>query len=316
MSIAAQLAINLKLSSSEIVYSPESNGYALSVGVTVQLPITELVEVLLKFNAEHVAPRSSPQVESHHSHSLLASLPDASPYSFPESPSVYTPKAAAHATAKRAREPVSSEVPENDFSRIPVAVTRQDGMIMEYRERAKWRRESGKFFTDNSIEKQMNRMEKLNNGFKWFDELLVNEHFLHPTDMNWYHYPARANSMDAMFDSKPAKRLSADAPVFTPGSAFASTYVSEAGGDSVRQRAMSENLSSRQERAMSLTYLPPSALSVMHENNEAPVETAQPSTPSQELSSFWNKVVAAAASGSSVPELVREESRPAECKQM
>jgi hypothetical protein len=315
MSVAAQLPISLSPSSSEIVFCPESNSYALSVGVTVQLPITELVEVLLKFNSEHMNPEPKQLTASHQSHSLLASLPDASPYSFPDSPSVYTPRTSEHAKAKRSRQ--SNRFADDEFLRIPLSVARQDGMLIEYRERSKWRRESGKFFRDNSIGKEEERIERLNLGFKCYDELLVNEHF-----MNHAEYESFALPTESIYDSqKTSTKLNADAPIFTPGSAFASTYVSDTEGESIRQRAMSESIS-RDERSVSLSYLPPSALSVMEEKPEEPVESVVSTTvpsPTKQITSFWNKVVAATADdipAVSQPDLDRDESRPVECKQM
>ena len=281
ITIAASLPVNVTPSSTQIVFCPDTNSYALQIGVTVQLPITELVEVLLKFNAEHVVSTPVTEVDSSTTHSLLASLPDASPYSLPDSPSVYTPKV-AHAGTKRARETGSGKFANDDFARIPIGVARQDPMVMEYRERSKWRRESGRFFIEDSLAKEQERVEKLEQGFKCFEELLVNEHFLAPVAARH----SRASSMDASagFDSVytapvQSKQLSADAPVFTPGSGFASTYAPDSGASS-RQRSMSDafidQVAGRSERIMSAaSFLPPAALPVP-EGIETPDELAAP----------------------------------------
>ena len=321
VSVAAKLPIALTPSSSEIVFCPESNSYSLSLGVTVQVPITELVEVLLKFNSEHMNQSPKQAKDSNQSNSLLASLPDASPYSFPDSPSVYTPRTAGNASNKRSRN--SNVFPEDDFLRIPLSVARQDGILMEYRERAKWRRESGRFFTDNSIYKEEERIERINLGFKCYDELLVNEHFMNHAGLSEFDsYAPPTEPMEAIYDShKTSTRLNADAPIFTPGSAFASTYVSDTEGDSTRQRALSETIS-RDERSVSLSYLPPSALSLMQEKPEEPVESVVSTTvpsPTKHINSFWNNVLAATVDdipAVSQPDLERHESRPVECKQM
>lgn len=291
LSISTSLPVSVTPSSTAIVFCPETNSYSLSLGVTVQLPIPDLVEVLLKFNAEHVVPQSS--AESSNSHSLLASLPEASPYSLPDS-SVYTPKAHASAGPPRDVSPASTGYPEDDFMRIPIALTRQDPLILEYRERAKWTRESGRFFVDNSQAKQEARSERLNRAIACFEDMMF------------------ANESES-FTANGSKKLSADAPEFTPGSAFASTYVSDA-SDSVRMRAFSENAEPRRERSMSaLSFLPPSAMIP----EEAPEVAVQAVSPSKQISSFWARVTSQA--GLVAPpenELQRQESRPAECKQM
>lgn len=297
VSIAAPLPLRVDPTSSEIVFCPETNSYNLSLGVTVQLPIHELVDVLLKFNAEHVVPNSVSDAESSDSQSLLAALPEAPAPARSMSP-VYTPKAADYFAAPSQRR--ESPYPDDDFMRIPVAVARQDPALLDYRERAKWHREFGKFYVDNAFSKQEERMDRFTRALQRYDELPVASHF---SDTREYEYLE-----EAPLRPSAGKRMSADAPIFTPGSAFASTYAS----DSVRERALSETFAEggKRDRVMSnLSYLPPSAL-VEEAVPEVPVDTA--------LSSFWNRVAAASDFETYNPALSmeRQESRPAECKQM
>jgi hypothetical protein len=295
VSIAASLPIQVNPTSTEIVFCPESNSYSLSLGVNVQLPIHELVDVLLKFNAEHVVPNSISDVESSHSQSLLASLPEATPYEFPDSP-VYTPKASSNSGTSSKKLIRETSYADDDFMRVPITVARQDPMLLDYRERTKWHREFGRFFVENAFKKQDERMDRFTQALQRYDELPVAEEF---------RYEYATTEMKPSSSSIGGKRLSADAPVFTPGSAFASTYAS----DSIRERALSENFAEAapggtRDRVMSnLSYLPPSAV----------VEEAFPEAPvSSEIASFWSRVASAAPPQS----IEREESRPAECKQM
>jgi hypothetical protein len=295
VSIAASLPLKMNPTSSEIVFCPETNSYCLSLGVNVQLPIHELVEVLLKFNAEHVVPNSVSDAESSDSQSLLAVLPEASALVSQSDSPVYTPKASESAQPEGIVR--GTMYPDDDFMRIPVAVSRQDPTLLDYRERAKWHREFGRFFTDNSFAKQEARMDRFTKALERYDQLPVAEEFAHQYGYDETVFPKQTG----------AKRLSADAPVFTPGSAFASTYAS----DSVRDRALSETFAdgSRRDRVMSnLSYLPPNAV-IEEALPEVPVETA--------ISSFWSRITATQdIAAESLPSLEREESRPAECKQM
>ena len=289
ISIPTSLPLSVNPTSTEIVFCPESNSYSLSLGVNVKLPIHELVEVLLKFNSEHVVPNSISDLESSLSQSLLASLPDAAPFVLPESP-VYTPKASNGSGVSNTRFIRETMFADDDFKRVPISVARQDPILLEYRERTKWHREFGRFFVENSVKKQEDRAVRFTHALERYDELPVVDDFK-------YEYAVPMSSC--------GKQLSADAPVFTPGSAFASTYAS----DSVRERALSENFAETagRDRIMSnVSYLPPNAL-IEEAFPEAPVNT--------EISTFWSRV-AAAAPLQKEPTLEREESRPAECKQM
>jgi hypothetical protein len=300
LSVPATLPISVNPSSSEIVFCPETNSYSLSLGVTVQLPIHELVEVLLKFNAEHVVPNSVSDAESSNSQSLLASMPEASPFTLPDS-SVYTPKV-SDMPKKICRE---SKFDDDDFMQIPITVARQDPILLDYKERAKWQREFGRFFVESAFRKQEERMDRFTKSLQRYDELPVAEEFSSSSHSGAYYEQAAYDYVEA----KPlgGKRLSADAPEFTPGSAFASTYAS----DSVKERALSETFAEAargdRDRAMSnLSYLPPNAV-INEEEVDAAVESSA-------VASFWKHVVA----NNVVPmeSLERDESRPAECKQM
>jgi hypothetical protein len=289
VSVAATLPISVNPSSSEIVFCPETNSYSLSLGVNIQLPIHELVELLLKFNAEHVVPNSVSDKESSHSQSLLASLPEASPYMLPDA-SVYTPRASEPVKKVYVRE---STFADDDFMHVPITVARQDPVLLDYKERAKWHRDFGRFFIEDGFRKQDERMDRFTRALERFDQLPVAAEF-----------SASSPVFDASYEyvePKPVgnKRLSADAPIFTPGSGFASTYAS----DSVRERAESAG----RERIMSnLSYLPANA--VIEEEG-----ALKPEAPVEAVASFWKRMVASDI----VPEpLQREESRPAECKQM
>ena len=286
VTISTSLPVTVNPSSAEIVFNPITNSYALSVGVKVQLPINELVEVLLRFNQEQMLVPSHVEDHSSVSHSVLAFLPEPTAIeSVPQDSSVYTPKASiAHASTFKRRSKINS-FPDDEFARISISVIRQEPALFEYRERAKWHKSSGRFFVDNSEARAESHTAELNSGFALFAELPVNEQFA---------YHPRSASMES------TKGLSANAPVFTPGSAFASTYT-----DSLRSRSMSESYadvagSRRSERAMSMAYLPPS---VMEEESD--------------VNAFWSKITAIDSEAPvEAPAFTREESRPAECKQM
>ncbi len=320
-------------SETEIVFNSDTNSYALSLGVKIQLPIAELVEVLLKFNQEQVVSHSSaveePVVAADKQSlvedvgGILAALPAASrmeqeePVPPPglgdgsQSSPVYTPKS-------RGLEK-SSHVADDGFARISITVARQEPALLEYRQRAKWTSDFGKFFAIDAPSRIESNLSRMSEGFDHYGELPVHPHFLDSSsyqeeEYTSHQYHPRSGSMDSNLSSsysmKPTNlppsntvlsSLSADAPVFTPGSAFASTAMPSL--DSLRIRAMSDTFASnlenslanngaasRNERAMSLAYLPPSALSVMREEG---------------ASNEW-----------AAPELERGESRPAECKQM
>lgn len=300
IAISAQLPVTITAANSEIVYNPETNAYALSLGVNIQLPISELVDVLLKFNQEQVVP-SSPAVQGDtlvldkasyaEIASVLSSLPAATKTEeHAPPPGLAEPSSTSPIYTPKSREIGNGFFPDDDFMRIPLTVIRQEPGLLEYRERSKWT--TGKFFTPDVSSRTESNIARLTRGFELYTELPVDPQFLDQSEYmheEYIHHP-RSGSMDSGYSSTKPRYLSADAPVFTPGSAFASTAVTPS-LESVRVRAMSDTFTqeprSRDERAMSLAYLPPSALSVMREDTN------------------WD-----------APQLERGESRPAECKQM
>lgn len=295
LTIATSLPVQITPSTAEIVFCSETNSYALSLGVRVQLPIPELVDLLLKFNATQSASKPVVDDESHISHSLLASLPEASPFSVPES-FVYTPKNGVHADVKRSCQASSScEYAEDDFARIPIHVARQDPFLLEYKERSMWRAESGRFFRACHVEKQGDLVNKEARAYEIYDQLSVNEHFLYMMNPPVSESSETGLPPATSFSRPPSTKLSADAPVFTPGSAFASTQGSDNGA--VRQRAMSGDTHSEK------LARPPRVV------EEAPVES-----PNKQLASFWAKVVSSQAVLD--PADVEEKVDAAECKQM
>lgn len=290
ISVSTQLPVTLNPAETEIVFNPDTNSYALSLGVKIQLPITELVEVLLKFNQEQSLSHSLPVAEQvdlvtepeQPVERMLATLPEPTSLTVQEPPPglgdgsspVYTPRSCT----------------SDGFTGVSITVVRQEPALLEYRDRAKWT--SGKFFTTDAKTRCESNATKLSDGFELFANLPVHSHFLSQVDAyEDYNYHPRTGSMDSTLSSYSMKppTLSADAPVFTPASAFASTGMPSL--DSLRIRAMSDTFAdaSRTDRAMSLGYLPPSALSVMREGEN---EWAAPTI------------------------MERAESRPAECKQM
>lgn len=295
LTIATSLPVQITPSTAEIVFCSETNSYALSLGVRVQLPIPELVDLLLKFNAAQSAEKPVVDDESHVSHSLLASLPEASPFSLPES-FMYTPKNGVHADVKRSCQASSScGYPEDDFARIPIHVARQEPYLLEYKERSMWRAESGRFFRAGHVEKQGDLVNKEARAYELYDQLVVNEHFLYM--MNPVSEFSETGLPPATsFTRPPSTKLSADAPVFTPGSAFASTQGSDNGAG--RQRAMSTDTFSEKFGC------PPRVV------EEASVEES----PNKQLASFWAKVVSSQAVLD--PADVEEKVDAAECKQM
>ena len=263
LTISTSMPVSVSPTGSEIVYNPESNSYALSISVNVQLPITELVELLLKFNQEHVAlPAACEQVEPIASSSRLASLPVAtsfSPVHAPAPDAVYTPER-------------RGKFEDDEFMRIPIAVTRQDPFLMDYRERSKWT--TGKFLASSLRENET--LNRLTLGFQQYDQLPVNPHF---ANQEWVEYVPAASPWSGA-------KLSADAPVFTPGSGF-STQASSC--EFSRERRMSE------------AVLPPSAMEAKADSMSDP------------LQSIWNNATRDVTPDAWTPVPA---SSPGECKQM
>ena len=257
LTVSTSLPVQVNPSTSEIVFDPDTNSYALSVGVKVQLPISDLVDVLLKFNQEHVAPHSKAEEAPPAPISRLWSvaLPRTTTFTF--DPPV------AHAESPR-HERMDSYVVDtptsSPFDEIPMTVVRQDAGLFDYRERSKWTRESGRFFIENWTDRESARLIKQEEAFRAYDNLPVNEAFLVDPQ-----YGDVSASQDFY---QPITKLSADAPVFTPASAFASTVAVGPTDASMRLRAMSDSVT-RNERSMSsMTYLPPSVLEVGSVDNE------------------------------------------------
>ena len=257
LTVSTSLPVQVHPSSSEIVFDPETNSYALSVGVKVQLPISDLVDVLLKFNQEHVAPHSKTEeaLPAPISRLWSVALPRTTTFTF--DPPV------AHAESPR-HERMDSYLVDtptsSPFDDIPMTVVRQDAGLFDYRERSKWTRESGRFFIENWNNRESARLIKQEEAFRAYDELPINEAFLVDPQ-----YGDVSASQDFY---QPITKLSADAPVFTPASAFASTVAVGPTDASMRLRAMSDSVT-RNERSMSsMTYLPPSVLEPSSEDNE------------------------------------------------
>ena len=257
LTMSASLPIQVNSSTSEIVFDPDTNSYALSVGVKVQLPISDLVEVLLKFNQEHVAPHSKLDVDPLPPISRLwsAALPRSTTFTFEP------PVAHAESPRHERTESFAVDTPTSSpFDEIPMTVVRQDAGLFDYRERSKWNRESGRFFVENRAARQSARLLKQEEAFRAYDNLPINDAFL--LDQQ---YGELSGSPDFF---QPITKLSADAPVFTPASAFASTVAVGPTDASMRLRAMSDSIT-RNERSMSsMTYLPPSVLESSGEDIE------------------------------------------------
>jgi hypothetical protein len=137
-------------------------------------------------------------------------------------------------------------------------------------------------------------------AYSLFSELPVHEYFYDSVD--W-----------GQVDGGSGKMMSADAPIFTPGM-FSYTTASTAAA-TVRSRAYSDVVGDhRTERTMSaMAFLPPSAL--LEESLGCPQVGKS--------ENFWSKMglppAATTTLDSSIsppPGLARDESRPAECKQM
>jgi hypothetical protein len=194
------------------------------------------------------------------------------------------------------------------FSRISIAVSRQDPLLHDYRSRAKWTKSCGKYFVANADSREGKRLAIEEEAYRLYNELPVNEYFL-LDQVLWDDNVASIGQMNG--------KMSADAPIFTPGmfSYAASTSAGTSGVvDSIRSRAYSDVIGgsvgvSRTERTMSaMAFLPPSALI---EEGVAVREKSQ---------SFWSKMRLPAATAEVGPDppgwAERQESRPAECKQM
>ena len=260
LTVSASLPVQVNPSTSEIVYDPETNSYALSVGVKVQLPISDLIDVLLKFNQEQTAPLSKYEERTPVSRNGLwsAALPRSTTYTLDK---FDPPVAHAESPRHERTESFGVETPTNSpFDEIPMTVVRQDVGLFDYRERSKWTRESGRFFAENWFDRQSSRLIKQEEAFRAYDNLPVHEAF--QADIQYADMPVAQDFY------QPITKLSADAPVFTPASAFASTVAGGPTDASLRLRAMSDS-ATRNERSMSsMTYLPPSAIEAAAEDNE------------------------------------------------
>jgi len=257
LTVSASLPVQVNPSTSEIVFDPDTNSYALSVGVKVQLPISDLVDVLLKLNQERGATHS--KIED----AILPPVSRLWSAALPRSTTFAVDPPIAHAESPRHErmESFAVDTPSSSpFDEIPMVVVRQDAGLFEYRERSKWTRESGRFFIENWTDRESARLMKQEEAFRAYDNLPINEAFLIDSQ-----YDAVSASQDFY---QPITKLSADAPVFTPASAFASTVAVEPTDASMRLRAMSDS-ATRNERSMSsMTYLPPSVLEMNGEEYE------------------------------------------------
>jgi hypothetical protein len=258
LTLATSLPVQVNPSTSEIVFDPDSNSYALSIGVKVQLPISDLVEVLLKFNQEQIASNSKPQEMPafQRTKTWASALPRSTTFTF--DPPV------AHAESPRHEHSTSFAVDtptKSPFDQIPMSVVRQDIGLFDYRERSKWARDSGRFFIENWNDRESTRFMKQEEAFRAYDNLPINDAFL----ADFHQYEDVPMTTDFF---QPLTKLSADAPVFTPASAFASTVAAAPTDASMRLRAMSDS-ATRNERSMSsMTYLPPSVVEATEADNE------------------------------------------------
>lgn len=258
LTLATSLPVQVNPSTSEIVFDPDSNSYALSIGVKVQLPISDLVEVLLKFNQEQIASHSKQQEMPalQRTKTWASALPRSTTFTF--DPPV------AHAESPRHEHSTSFGVDtptKSPFDLIPMSVVRQDIGLFDYRERSKWTRDSGRFFIENWNDRESTRFMKQEEAFRAYDNLPINDAFL--ADFQQYEDVPMTTEF-----FQPLTKLSADAPVFTPASAFASTVAAAPTDASMRLRAMSDS-ATRNERSMSsMTYLPPSVVEATEADNE------------------------------------------------
>jgi hypothetical protein len=334
---------------SEIVFSPQDQSYFLSMGVTVQLPINDLVEVLLKFNKEqggqHVSsilPTDESKVEQ-----SAREVPVALPFPV-QAPAVDDSGLDAATTElladsmKRVELPtdtgisISSTV-EDAFRNVPIHLVRQDQFLLEYKERCKWHQASSTFLIAGSYKRRQDRMRT---------QEVQREYLATLDEQNSSAFVSRLDSMNGSttmgdpngFMSIGAKKLSANAPVFTPGSSF-TTHISEY---ETRPRAQSDTLHdssgmnsdmfavrqaaarARGERAMStIAFLPPLAVDYREVEEEVEVPRLDSDhfdemmKSSSQFNSFWNDGKSPLEASTADQRTASNDSdHPPECKQM
>jgi hypothetical protein len=246
-SIRAQIPVSLVPSQVEIVYSPDSQGYSLNFGITVQLPINDLVESLLKFNATHhsVSACEGQVCANESTEDFLQPEPD-----------IFLDNFAGDSASVLPLIDPEDELPpmsiEDTFNNIPISLIRQDEAYLDYLQRSKWQYSEATFFTRNphkfNQEKALLQERQLRYLQRFLEESTTRKH--------------RTSSSATSAGS--SVRLSADAPVFTPGSSGVSFAADGAGS---RARAWSESPPSEpsppfaRERAMTTaeSWAPPAA---------------------------------------------------------
>jgi len=188
-SISTKIPLTLVPSQVEIVYSPDSQSYSLNFGVTMQLPINELVETLLKFSA---AQQMNACV-------VDQSTGDPQPEVFLDT---FVPESTSLPLSDQ--EDFPSMLTEDTFRHIPISLIRQDEAYLDYVQRSKWQYPAASFLVKDAHKFNQDKMKAEDKQLRYLAS------FLDETSTKKQRTSSATTAGSA--------RLSADAPVFTPGS--------------------------------------------------------------------------------------------------
>ena len=191
--VRASIPVQLQPSQAEIVFSPETQSYALSFGITVTLPVNELVETLLRFNAEQQSACKADEPEPILTGDSICDI-------------LVDENLASEANLfGKLEEQVNSSVATSettDFDEIPISLIRSDTYYQDYVQRSKWQYAESTFLVKDVHKRAAERCRK---------ESAQAESLARRKQRS------ASNATTAASES----RLSADAPVFLPrGRAF------------------------------------------------------------------------------------------------
>ena len=211
--VRASIPVQLSPSQAEIVFVPETQGYALSFGITVTLPVTELVETLLKFNTQNTSGVATDNVVGERSFvtdEFSEAAQIASSSIDQENGTFNVPNSSLKLDAVNGG---SSSLPvEYDFSDIPISLIRADSVYQEYVQRGKWQYSESSFLVRDSQRRvEDSRRRSAAQAENLALARKIRSASTASTEAGWGGWGGRQ------------QKLSADAPVFLPGGLGAET---------------------------------------------------------------------------------------------
>ena len=199
-SIRTQIPVSLAPSQVEIVYSPESKGYSLNFGITVQLPINDLVESLLKFNASQQDLNAC--IDQVVDESTGVPQPDQDVFL-----DTFVPESTSNLPLldiAAPEEELPSMLVDDTFRNIPISLIRQDEVYLDYVQRSKWQYAEATFLVRNAHKATQEKLKADDMQLRYLAR------FLEESSTKKHRTSSTASTVAS------SGRLSADAPVFTP----------------------------------------------------------------------------------------------------